>query len=448
MSARDVTKELSPPREVIRIAQTLENAGFETWCVGGAVRDALLGHRHLDWDFATRARPDEVSRLFARTIPVGVEFGTVGVLDEKGVMHEVTTYRRDVHTDGRHAVVEFGASLDEDLARRDYTINAIAFSPTRGQLHDPFSGRKDLEDGIVRSVGEPAERMREDRLRALRAIRFAARFAFEIEAKTWESIVTSAPHLTRLSAERVRQELEKTMEQVRLPSRAFRLWRDSGALSVLIPPLSGISDLRLAALDHLRMPALSGRPQRKIARLVGLFAAAPPESLSATLKALRFSNSDGKWITGVVLAWSELSARMKKALMQAPEPPDSALRAWAAVAGRTRLAPVLRLADAFWWAEREEGLAAPSKERVASVYRRALRIAYRDPIEVADLAIGGNDLQRIGISGPAVGLTLRKLLQSVITDPAVNTREHLLALASSDATGSGASPASPHRPER
>ncbi|HEY0529669.1 MAG TPA: polynucleotide adenylyltransferase, partial [Gemmatimonadaceae bacterium] len=119
---------------MVKIAATLESAGFETWCVGGAVRDALLGHPHLDWDLATAAKPEEVRRLFKRTVPVGIEFGTVGVLDDENVMHEVTTFRRDVQTDGRHAVVEFGASLDDDLARRDYTINAIAFSPKTNEL--------------------------------------------------------------------------------------------------------------------------------------------------------------------------------------------------------------------------------------------------------------------------------------------------------------------------
>ncbi len=440
-------KKLNPPPEVLRIARTLEKAGFETWCVGGAVRDALLGHQHLDWDLATAARPPEVRSLFARTVPVGIEFGTVGVLDNNGVMHEVTTYRRDVHTDGRHAVVEFGATLDEDLARRDYTINAIAFSPTQQKLHDPFKGMEDLENGIVRSVGEPSERMREDRLRSLRAIRFAARFDFEIEPGTWESIVASASHLTRLSAERVKQEIEKTMEQVRIPSRAFRLWRDSGALAALIPALAGITDLQLAALDHLRIPGLPGRPQRKIARLVGFFAAADPRVISATLKSLRFSNAEVKWIVAVVTAWSELSAEMKLALMQAGEPPDVALRRWAAIAGRTRLASVLRLADASWWAEREAGLPAPSKERVASAYRRAIRIAYRDPIDIADLAIGGSDLERIGIRGPAVGRTLRNLLQSVINDPSVNTHERLMALAGDEAAKSAGSSPEPRGDE-
>src|SRR6266581_4580262 len=176
---------LDPPETVRGIAKRLEDAGFETWCVGGAVRDALLGHPHLDWDLATAAKPPEVRKLFKRTVPVGVDFGTIGVLDHNNIMHEVTTFRKDVNTDGRHAVVEFGASLDEDLARRDFTINAIAYSPKNDEMRDPYNGRQDLERKIIRAVGEPWERMREDRLRALRAIRFATRFGFEIEPKTW-----------------------------------------------------------------------------------------------------------------------------------------------------------------------------------------------------------------------------------------------------------------------
>jgi len=445
-----LVKKLDPPREVLRIARTLEKAGFETWCVGGAVRDALLGHQHLDWDLATAARPNDVRSLFPRTVPVGIDFGTIGVLDSHDVMHEVTTFRRDVNTDGRHAVVEFGATLAEDLARRDYTINAIAYSPTSNTLEDPFNGRADLELGIVRAVGDPGERMREDRLRALRAIRFAARFDFRIDPMTWESIVASAPHLTRLSAERVKQEIEKTMEQVRFPSRAFRLWRDSGAFGVLVPSLAGITELQLAMLDHLRLPAFAAKPEkqaaRKIARVTGLFAAADPSQVAAALKQLRFSNSDVKWIAATLTSWHELSKEMTQQMMRDEAPPDSALRRWAAIAGRTRFASVLRLADAAWWALRETGSSAPSRERVASVYRRAIRIAYNDPIEVADLAIGGNDLERIGIKGPAVGRTLRNLLQNVINDPAVNTRERLLALAANEAADAAEPSGPPSEP--
>src|SRR4051794_36579859 len=169
--------QLNPPPAVLEIAARLEHAGFEAWCVGGAIRDVLLGHPHLDWDLATSATPDQVRELFGvkRTIPVGIAFGTVGVLDRDGAMHEVTTFRRDVRTDGRHAEVEFGVSLEDDLARRDFTINAIAYSASRDELRDPFDGRRDLDRRIVRAVGDADTRMREDRLRALRAIRFAAR---------------------------------------------------------------------------------------------------------------------------------------------------------------------------------------------------------------------------------------------------------------------------------
>src|SRR5437773_34686 len=174
---------LNPPEPVLAIARRLEEGGYEAWCVGGAVRDAMLGHLHLDWDFATSATPEQVRAVFGnrRTIPVGIQFGTVGVLDGLGTLHEVTTFRRDIKTDGRHAEVEFGATLDEDLARRDFTINAIAYSPSRDLMHDPFGGQPDIERRIVRAVGVADQRMREDRLRALRAIRFAARLGFEIE---------------------------------------------------------------------------------------------------------------------------------------------------------------------------------------------------------------------------------------------------------------------------
>src|SRR5690242_12207497 len=241
---------LNPPELVLEIARTLEKSGFEAWCVGGAVRDALLGHPHLDWDLATSATPEEVRGVFGkrRTIPVGIQFGTVGVLDEAGILHEVTTFRRDIKTDGRHAEVEFGASLEEDLARRDFTINAIAYSPMHHELRDPFDGRGDLARRVVRAVGEPDERMREDRLRALRAIRFAARFDFDIEPATLAAVERSAPHMGRLSAERVKQELEKTMEQVEKPGRALALWKRTGVLATVIPALVDIPEETYAAL--------------------------------------------------------------------------------------------------------------------------------------------------------------------------------------------------------
>ena len=417
---------LSPPPQVLTIARTLEDAGFDTWCVGGAVRDAILGHPHLDWDLATAARPQQIRNLFPRTVPVGVAFGTIGVVDELNVMHEVTTFRRDVRTDGRHAEVEFGATLDEDLARRDYTINAIAFSPKRNEIADPFHGREDLDRGIVRAVGDPRERMREDRLRALRALRFAARFQFEIDPPTWNAILESAPHLDRLSAERVKQEIEKTLEQVEKPAIGFGLWKKCGAFAALIPALSDISEIDLESIDQLPVPRAAGLTQRRMMRMVALFAAAPHAEVPGVLKALRFSNSDAAWIGSILAGWSAIGDQMKDALLNG-EDSDGSIRRWAAVAGRTRFASVLRLARARWCAERIAGFTTPDPRRVASLYRRAVRIAYHDPIELADLAVDGRDLEKMGIKGPDVGKTLRSLLELVINDPSVNSRDKLLA---------------------
>lgn len=424
---------MQPPETVVEITRVLEAAGYEAWCVGGGVRDALLGIPNLDWDLTTSARPLQVRKLFRRTVPVGIEFGTIGVLDENNVMHEVTTFRSDVETDGRHAVVKFGESLEEDLARRDFTINAIAYSPSRDELRDPFGGQRDLAERVLRAVGIAKERMREDRLRALRAIRFASRFGFTVDPATWQAILVSAPHLGRLSPERVQQEIVKTMNQVALPSTAFRMWRDSGAFGELVPGLAGITDVELLALDHLRLPQLARRPQRLQLRLAGLFSAARPGTVHAMLKALRFSNADAAWVGGLVERWHEMGRGMKNELMRPDAPADSVLRSWAGQAGRTRLASLLRIADAHWWAERERGRPAPSRERVESVYRRAIRIAYRDPVEISDLAVNGDDLHGIGITGKQLGQTLRALLQYVLEDPSRNTPDVLLSRARGDA---------------
>lgn len=420
---------LAPPPAVLRIVERLEQAGHQAWCVGGAVRDALLGHQHLDWDIATSARPDQVQRVFRRTIPVGIEFGTVGVLDSAGVLHEVTTFRRDVRTDGRHAEVEFGVSLDDDLARRDFTINAIAFSPSTNELRDPFGGQQDLTARIVRAVGEPGARMREDRLRALRGIRFAARFGFSLDPATWSAIVESAPHLGRLSAERVKQEIEKTVDQVRAPSAAFRLWGDSGAFGALIPSLADVPADRLGAVDHVARPGLRGRPARHVLRLAALFSGVPASQLRVTLRDLRFSNSDISTIARLGDAWTALGDEMELAL-RGDVVADERIRRWIAAVGRTQWTLVFRLANAIWSAARVANSAAPDERVIRSVYRRGIRIAFRDPVEVADLAVDGDDLRTAGVPpGPAIGRALAMLLDRVVGDPTLNQPEVLLNIA-------------------
>jgi tRNA nucleotidyltransferase (CCA-adding enzyme) len=426
-----VIGRLHPTPSVLAIAARLEEAGFEAWCVGGAIRDALLGGDPLDWDLATPATPTEVRELFGRrrTIPVGIEFGTVSVLDEAGVPHEITTFRRDVRTDGRHAEVEFGASLDEDLSRRDFTINAIAFRPRTGEVRDPFGGQGDLRAGIVRAVGDPEQRMKEDRLRALRAIRFASRYEFTIEPSTLAAIRKSAPHLTRLSHERVQQELVKTMEQVRLAGGALRTWRDVGALEVLVPPLASVSELTLATLDALPRDGDGGRttPQRTSNRLAALFLEVAPATARRALSGLRFSKHETNWSTEIVERWHALGGELADAL-PARAPTDVQVRRWLATLGRLHAGAFLRVACARWSVMRTAGLFAPSAAAVRSLHRRMRRSMFRDPIDVADLAIGGDELRSAGIPpGPIYAKILRALLELVLEDPARNTPDALLA---------------------
>jgi tRNA nucleotidyltransferase (CCA-adding enzyme) len=423
--------QLRPTRSVLDIARRLEAAGFEAWCVGGAIRDALLGGHPLDWDLATQAHPEQVRDIFGRkrTIPVGIEFGTVSVLDDAGVAHEITTFRRDVKTDGRHAEVEFGASLDDDLARRDFTINAIAYRPRTEEVRDPFDGRGDIERGVVRAVGDAEQRMREDRLRALRAIRFAARYHFVIEPSTLAAIRSSAPFLTRLSAERVQQEIVKTMEQVQRPGVAFRLWRDSGALETLVPSLAAIDETALTTLDELPRASAGGRslPQRTSNRLAALFLDVPPARARDTLTALRFSKHETSWVSLIVDRWAALGGIMSAALA-ARAPTDEEVRRWLSGIGRLHAGAFLRVAGARWCAMRALGQVAPSDAAVRSLHRRMRLSLYRDPLEVADLQIGGDDLRRAGIAaGPIYAKILHALLDVVLADPARNTPEALLA---------------------
>ena len=199
------------PDYVRKIITAFEGAGHEACAVGGCVRDTLLGREPQDWDIATSARPEQTKEIFRRTIDTGIKHGTVTVLMD-GQACEVTTYRVDgPYEDGRHPKqVSFTPSLKEDLARRDFTINAMAYSPALG-LTDLFGGMEDLERGIVRCVGEPRERFGEDALRIMRAVRFSAQLGFDIDHDTEAACAALAPTLKNISAERVREEMTKLL---------------------------------------------------------------------------------------------------------------------------------------------------------------------------------------------------------------------------------------------
>jgi tRNA nucleotidyltransferase (CCA-adding enzyme) len=337
-------------------------------------------------------------------------------------MHEVTTFRRDVRTDGRHAEVEFGVSLDDDLARRDFTINAIAYSPSRGELRDPYEGQADLARRVVRAVGDPDARMREDRLRALRGLRFASRFEFAIDDPTLHAIRESAPHLGRLSAERVKQEIDKTMDQVRMPGNAFAMWKSTGAFATLIPGLAKVSDESLAVTNFLAMPGFSRRPQRRLTRIAGLFAGLDASELVRTVADLRFSKADGQWIAAIVGRWKSVGPEIERSLAGDVSPSDAQVRGWVAQMGRLHVGPVCRLGLATWCAN-----GTVSVSRFPRLYRRMLKIAFRDPIELRDLAVDGDDLKRAGVAGgKGLGQILKALLARVLEDPTLNRTDWLL----------------------
>ena len=231
-----------------RLLKTLRAAGFEAWLVGGSVRDLQLGLTPKDFDITTSATPEQVKPLFRRVIPTGEKHGTVTVI-AGGKPYEVTTYRRDVECDGRHAVVETSTSLEEDLGRRDFTVNAMALDPFTEQIVDPFGGRADLQARLLRCVGDPARRFDEDHLRLMRAVRFAAQLDFELEPATWRALVEKAPLLERVSRERIADELWALLG-ARAAGRGLALLDSSGLLPLILPELAAMKGVEQPGKWH------------------------------------------------------------------------------------------------------------------------------------------------------------------------------------------------------
>jgi tRNA nucleotidyltransferase (CCA-adding enzyme) len=407
---------LEVPEAVRQIAERLEREGYTTWAVGGAVRDALLGVCRSDWDLATAAQPEVVRRLFRPSYPIGIKFGTVGVRGMDGSVYEVTTFRRDIETDGRHAVVEYAEHIEEDLARRDFTINAIAYHPLREEYLDPYAGREDLRRRTLRCVGEPAQRFAEDYLRVLRGLRFAGRYDLRIDAATWEALQEAVPRLPRLSGERVRDELLKVLGAPNAAA-SLTLYRESGALAVIAPELAGVTDREwtppLRAIDYLR-------PWRAMLRLAVLLAPAAA-TIEALMTRLRFSNAEIRTV-------SALTRGLERPLPGASD--LVAVRRWLSEVTPNRALDMLRLHIARQRAGWDRGI---SDRDLAEIAWQVLRVRRRrDPVTLGDLAIDGNDVQAaLGVrAGPKVGRLLERCLEAVIEDPELNVRESLLALVS------------------
>ncbi len=442
------------PSTVRRLCERIHDAGFGVWCVGGAIRDAILKQLDAreevslgDWDVASTATPDEVTRLFRRVVPSGIRHGTVTViLPDQSV--EVTTLRGEGgYTDGRRPdTVTFVKDIVEDLARRDFTINAIAFDPIQGTLVDPFDGVSDLASKCLRAVGDPQQRFAEDGLRVLRAARFTATLAVHIEEKTQAAMRPSLSSYHRVSAERIRDEWIKALGAPSA-SRAFRVMLEQGMLEITVPELTrmhhcmqnqhhrhDVWEHTLATLDgvpndsiQLRLAALFhdvGKPcVRAISPKTGDYTFHNHEVEGArltdqVLRRLRFPNDARERVVALVL---------HHLVVYTPSWTDAAVRRWINRVTPELTGDLLALARADVTAK---GIEAASQLLSLGALEQRVHNALRSKQALAlrDLAITGHQLmEELAIApGPLVGQLLRSLLEDVLEAPEHNERERLL----------------------
>jgi tRNA nucleotidyltransferase/poly(A) polymerase len=453
-------------------AAIFARAGKKVYLVGGAVRDLLRGCKAKDWDLATDARPEEVIALFHRkpvplsgaaarslklganagrsfVIPTGIKHGTVTV-HFKGLVMEVTTFRSESgYSDGRHPdKVEFGSSIDIDLSRRDFTMNAAAYALPSGPLIDPFGGRGDIKRQFIRTVGRPEERFSEDGLRPVRALRFASQLGFTVDEELLAAIPGALTLTEKVAAERLRDELEKILASER-PSTALRLMERTGLLKLLIPELAvcrgaGKEGLhRFDVLDHsllacdfaarekappeVRLAALYhdiGKPATAATDKFGIVGYHRHEMESSSLARqilLRFRYPNA--VTEKVCHLIEQHMFNYTANWS-----DAAVRRFVIRAGQENLEELfaLRRADAYAMA----GEAPPRDLLLPLMERIDHALAAGGTLSLKDLAVKGADLIALGIPpGKHMGIILTELLETVLDDPAINTREKLLEIA-------------------
>ncbi len=409
------------PRAVLDVLRRLSSGGHEAWLVGGGVRDLLREKRSRppkDWDIATAARPDEVMRLFRRVIPTGVKHGTVTVLTKSAPV-EVTTFRGEAgYTDARRPDrVEFIDRIEEDLARRDFTINAIAWNPFSGELRDPFGGMEDLRRGLVRAVRDPLERFTEDGLRPMRAVRLACVLEISLEEKTAAAIPQALGSFGKVAIERVRQEIERIMLAPR-PSIGLALMRKTGLLESVIPELAREEEeafvTRLRAIDgtermlHLRLAILLSE------QIEGGGSVSTPSQI---LEGLRFPRS-------VVASVETLLGVADWRSLESMRPAD-----------RRRILARVGLENAkdvacLWRALASSHGDSEQAGKVAFLASELEAEAKRcPPVSAKDLAITGREIMSLlGLGpGPKVGEAISYLLDIVIEDPRRNEPDELRA---------------------
>ena len=427
---------MSLPSAVTLALSRLESFGYEAYVVGGAVRDAMLGRALHDYDITTSASPEEIKSVFAdfHTILTGEKHGTVTVVIDSMPL-EITTYRIDGdYTDGRRPdSVEFTKNIREDLARRDFTVNAMAFSPKRG-LCDPFGGADDLNIGVIRAVGDPVRRFTEDSLRILRGFRFAARLGFEIEEKTLAAAKSERKRLSAVSAERIGSEVLGLLSAEK-PSRSLLLMHSAHVLAEIMPGayFETLSAKNFAPADFMpdAFPEeLYLKRERKEQKKLGFISA------RAHLAAMRLGmllRDSGKEVALDIPKRLKLGGELSAivtAVASSPLPKraDSATVRTYASGITGKIEPkfaYLILLSAGARGERllsGEGAALAAKNLYGSAERG-------EPMSVSELALCGRDLLDCGVPpGARVGEVLNELLAAVLANPDFNTRENLLSL--------------------
>ena len=414
----------------------LEAFGHEAYVVGGAVRDAMLGRAVHDYDITTSASPEEIKTVFSdfHTILTGEKHGTVTVVIE-GMPLEITTYRVDGdYTDGRRPdSVEFTKNITEDLARRDFTVNAMAYSPTRG-LCDPFFGADDLAIGIIRAVGEPVRRFTEDSLRILRGFRFAARLGFEIEEKTLAAAKSERKRLSAVSAERIGSEILGLLS-AEGPSRSLTLMHSAHVLAEIMPSayfetLAGNSFRALDFIPENFPEGLYLKKERAEASALGFISAR--SHLAALRLGMLLRDSDKSLATDIpkrLKMSTELSAITSACASGVlPKRGDGATVRTYASGITGKITP--KFAYFILLAAGARGERLYSGETAMSAARTLYDCAEKgEPMSVSDLAVSGRDLLDCGVApGARVGEVLSELLAAVLANPDFNTRENLISL--------------------
>ncbi len=408
------------PEPVRQVAATLRSAGFQAWIVGGCVRDLLrgAGNQIADWDLTTEALPGDVQSLFPHTIPTGIQHGTVTVMiGREG--YEVTTLRGEgAYSDGRRPdEVFFVKSVEEDLARRDFTVNAIAADPVSGEITDPWGGRKDLQAKVIRAVGNPMERFKEDGLRVLRAARFCAALQCELERSTEEAIRPNLETFSKVASERILAEWVKAVEKARWPSTAFYIMKRTGILDSIGGPLAELEAARFSRA----MTRLDSAPRNFPLAMAAVLleARASERAIEIWLRAMKTSNADRELIKRVALGLREAPSVSEMLAWE-----DSAIRRWASNIGVRYLrdAELVYLSNPYGSSESDR---IALRERLRKVLDPGV------PLELKGLAVSGDELQEhLGIPpSRKLGELLKQLLEFVLDDPARNEKQILLTKA-------------------